>query len=186
VYEALLADLPASAIGIYGCSAGALLTAQCIAQFLAQDLPLPGGISMLCGTGLLPVGDSAFTAGALSGERLEDDATAGDAVLQVIKNYLGTTAPDDRRVTPGNDPEVIGRFPPSQLIAGSRDFAASGVSTMHRRLVAAGVDAELFLFDGLWHAFQIFPDLPESTEVYGLLARFFHRTLRANTRERGR
>jgi len=186
VYEALLADLPARAIGIYGCSAGALLTAQCIAQFLAHDLPVPGGISMLCGTGLLPVGDSAFMSGALSGERLEGDVTAGDAVLDVLQNYLRPLTHDDTRVFPGNDPEIIGRFPPSQLIAGSRDFAASGATTMHRRLVAAGVDAELFLFDGLWHAFHIFPDLPESTEVYDLLARFFRRTLSPHSPERGR
>ena len=141
---------------------------------------------MLCGAGLLPYGDSAFTSSALSGERLDGDTTAGDAILHVLQTYLGPTAPDDPRLFPGNDPQVIGRFPPSLLISGSRDFAASGVTTMHRRLVAAGVDAELFLFDGLWHAFQIFPDLPESTEVYGLLARFFHRTLRANAPERGR
>jgi acetyl esterase/lipase len=186
VYEALLADVPASAIGIYGCSAGALLTAQCMAQFLAHGLPLPGGISMLCGTGLLPVGDSAFTAGALSGEQIDGDPAAGEAIALVLKNYFGTTPLDDRRVTPGSDPDVISRFPPSQLIAGSRDFAASGATTMHRRLIAHGVDAELFLFDGLWHAFQIFPDLPESIEVYGLLARFFNRTLVAKAPERGR
>jgi acetyl esterase/lipase len=52
---------------------------------------------------------------------------------------------------------------------------------MHRRLVAQGVDAELFMFDGLWHAFHVFPDLPESIEVYGLLARFFHRTLKPSS-----
>jgi acetyl esterase/lipase len=186
VYEALLAGVPARAIGIYGCSAGALLAAQCVAQFLAHGLPLPGGISMLCGTGLLPVGDSAFTSGALSGEQLDGDATAGDAIMQVLKNYFGATPPDDPRVFPGSDTRVISQFPPSQFIAGTRDFAASGVTTMHRRLIAHGVDAELFLFDGLWHAFQIFPDLPESTEVYGLLARFFNRTLSAKAQERGR
>jgi acetyl esterase/lipase len=157
-----------------------------MAQFLAHGLPLPGGISMLCGTGLLPVGDSAFTAGALSGEQIDGDPAAGEAIALVLKNYFGTTPLDDRRVTPGSDPDVISRFPPSQLIAGSRDFAASGATTMHRRLIAHGVDAELFLFDGLWHAFQIFPDLPESIEVYGLLARFFNRTLVAKAPERGR
>ena len=53
---------------------------------------------------------------------------------------------------------------------------------MHRRLIAQRVDAEFFLFDGLWHAFHIFPDLPESAEVYGLLARFFERRLVPLTR----
>jgi monoterpene epsilon-lactone hydrolase len=182
VYEALLADTPARAIGIYGCSAGAILTAQCIAQFLRRGLELPGSIAMLCGAGLLELGDSAFTSMALSGEQLDGDATDADTVLHTLRNYLKDVAFDDPRVAPGVDPRIIGRFPPSLLIAGSRDFAASSVTTMHRRLVAQRVHAELFLFDGLWHAFHIFPDLPESQEVYGLLADFFDRTLSTRTK----
>jgi monoterpene epsilon-lactone hydrolase len=178
VYEALLAAaVPAQAIGIYGCSAGAFLTAQCMAQFLERGLPLPGGIAMLGGGGLLPQGDSAFTSSSLSGDTLDDDATVEDLSAGVLRNYLGDVAVDDPRAFPGVSPHLIARFPPSLLIAGSRDFAASSVTTLHRRLVAKGVPAELFLFDGLWHAFHIFPDLPESMEVYGLLAGFFERTL---------
>ena len=177
VYEALLATTPARSIGIYGCSAGAILTAQCVAQFLELGLPLPGGIAMLGGAGLMPSGDSVFTAQALSGEQPENDAVEVDAVLSPLRPYFNGVAIDGPRVTPGSHPEVLSKFPPSLLIAGSRDFAASSVATMHRRLVAQHVDAELFVFDGLWHAFHIFPDLPESNEVYGLLARFFARTL---------
>ena len=64
VYEALLATTPARSIGMYGCSAGAILAAQSVAQFLGRGLPLPGGIAMLGGAGLMPYGDSAFTAQA--------------------------------------------------------------------------------------------------------------------------
>ena len=47
----------------------------------------------------------------------------------------------------------------------------------HRRLAAAGVESELHLFDGLPHAFFVWPDMPESTEAYGLIASFFDRHL---------
>lgn len=181
VYEALLASTPARAIGMFGCSAGAILTGQCMAQFLHHDLPLPGGIAMISGAGLLPMGDSAYTSRALSGERSNTDINDTDVPMSVLWNYLQGTAVDDPRVAPGIDSRILDRFPPSLLIAGSRDFAASSVTTMHRRLVAQQVDSELFLFDGMWHAFHIFPDLPESTEVYGLLARFFDRTLTPRT-----
>ncbi len=181
VYQALLPAVPARAIGFYGCSAGAFLTAQCIAQFLERGLPLPGGIAMIGGGGLMPLGDSAFTASALSGERPDDDGVADGMPINVLRNYLGDVASDDPRVFPGASPELVARFPPTLLITASRDFAASSVTTMHRRLIAQRVDAELFLFDGLWHAFHIFPDLPESMEVYGLLAHFFDRTLTART-----
>jgi monoterpene epsilon-lactone hydrolase len=44
---------------------------------------------------------------------------------------------------------------------------------MHRKLRSAGVEAELFLFDGLWHAFIMMPNLPESREAYAIVAGFF-------------
>ncbi|MDE0192225.1 MAG: alpha/beta hydrolase fold domain-containing protein, partial [Gammaproteobacteria bacterium] len=46
VYRAMLADYDAGSIGIYGCSAGAMLTAQTVAYLLRNDLPLPGGIGL--------------------------------------------------------------------------------------------------------------------------------------------
>lgn len=177
VYEALLNDVSADTIGIYGCSAGAILAAQCMAQFLQRRLPLPGGIAMLCGAGLLPFGDSSFTASALCGERPDGDGSGDDIAMLQLQTYLKDIALDDPRVAPGLSPEILSKFPPPLLISGSRDFTASSVTTMHRRLVAQHVYAEMFLFDGLWHAFHVVPDLPESNEVYGLLADFFDRTL---------
>lgn len=59
----------------------------------------------------------------------------------------------------------------------SRDFTASSLSVMQRRLVAAGRSAELVLFDGMWHLFFVDPDLPESREAYAVVADFFDRKL---------
>ena len=33
------------------------------------------------------------------------------------------------------------------------------------------------MFDGLWHAFQVFPELPETQEAHRLMSEFFDRTL---------
>lgn len=183
VYQALLASVPAKSIGVYGCSAGAILTAQCMVQFRERNLPLPGGIALLGGAGLLPFGDSAYTSSALCGEHLDEEPDDGNGVMNLIQAYLGDTPLDDPKVVPGESAQILGQFPPTLLIAGSRDFSASSVTTMHRRLVAQKVPAELFIFDGLWHAFHIFPDLPESIEVYGLLADFFERKLSAGDPE---
>ena len=48
VYRAMLEDYEAANIGIYGCSAGAMLTAQTVAYILQHDLPLPGAIGLFC------------------------------------------------------------------------------------------------------------------------------------------
>ncbi len=49
VYRALLKNYPAANIGIYGCSAGGIITAQSIAWFDVHSLPLPGAIGTFCG-----------------------------------------------------------------------------------------------------------------------------------------
>lgn len=36
-----------------------------------------------------------------------------------------------------------------------------------------GVDAELHVWDGMWHAFFIDPDLPESQQAYRVIVSFF-------------
>ena len=58
-----------------------------------------------------------------------------------------------------------------------RDFMASAQTTMQRRLAAAGVPVEGYLFDGMPHAFVVWAELPEAQEAYRLIARFFDRHL---------
>lgn len=172
VYQALLRELPASKIGIYGCSAGGMLTAQTTARLIAEKMPLPGAITMLCGAGLDMLGDSSQTTGELTG-KLDEQAPAGLAHLP----YFSSCDVGDPLVFPGNHPEVMAEFPPSLLVSGTRDFAASSVSTMHRRLLAAGAHAELLIFDGMWHAFHMATTLPEAKETFSVMARFFDQHL---------
>ena len=117
---------------------------------------------------------SVFLAPALEGLA----EPGGQLQLSGLGYFDGASA-DDPCVFPGAHPEVLRQFPPTLLIAGSRDFAASSVTHFHLGLDAAGADARLYLFDGLWHAFQIFADLPESQPVYRIMAGFFDRCLAA-------
>ncbi|OYU33597.1 alpha/beta hydrolase [Novosphingobium sp. PASSN1] len=172
VFDALCRELPPSRIGIYGCSAGGVLTAQTTARLLRDGKPLPGAIAMLCGTGLEMTGDSAMSAGPLNGE----PASAAPN-LAALPYFSGCEARDPL-VFPGNHPDVLADFPPSLLVTGTRDFAASSVATMHRRLLAARAEAELLLFDGMGHAFHMATTLPEARETFAAMSRFFGRHLR--------
>ena len=44
-------------------------------------------------------------------------------------------------------------------------------------LTAAGVDAELHVWDGMWHSFFSDPETPEAREAYAAMVRFFDRRL---------
>lgn len=173
VWRALLERHAPSALGVYGCSAGAILTAQSTAWTLKHDLPAPGALAMLGGGAGELGGDAPWLGSSLTGE----DASPGEPVSLAALPYFAGAAWDDGCVSPAADPGLLRRFPPTLLIAGGRDFAASSVTDLHLRLDQAGVDARLYVFDGLWHAFHIFPRLPESRRVYQIMARFFDRTL---------
>ena len=167
-YRAIVATTPATMVAIYGCSAGGMLTAQAIARIVSEGLPVPGAVAMLHGTGLDFAGDSAAVSAILNGE---SEAIAAPTIRDMP--YFGSADLGDPLVLPGTDPETLRAFPPALLVTGTRDFAASACSVMHRRLVGAGIDARLIHFDGLWHAHHMDVTLPESRETFRLLASFF-------------
>jgi acetyl esterase/lipase len=123
---------------------------------------------MLCGTGLDMLGDSAASAATFAGT----PEPADQPTLSDLPYFTGADIADPL-LFPGNHTEILARFPPSLFITGTRDIAASSVTTMHRRLVAAGADASLLHFDGMWHAFHMATTLPESRETFAAMARFF-------------
>lgn len=168
VYRALLRHMSAIRIGIYGCSAGGALTAQTIARLIGEGDPLPGAAVMLCGTGLDMQGDSVATANPLTGQ---DEAS--EPVELTTLPYFLTANIADALCLPGNHPDTLAKFPPSLLVTGTRDFAASSVMTMHRRLKASGAHAELLCFDGMWHAFHMATTLPEARETFAAMDQFF-------------
>jgi epsilon-lactone hydrolase len=170
VYRELLKSHHPEDIGIYGCSAGGILAAESVAWFSSHGLPTPGAIATLCATGAEIDGDSAYLAPMLSGAPIP---AGGHPLLLTSLPYFQGVDPQDPLAFPIVSPRVLARFPPTLLIAGNRDFSASSLTLMHRRLRAVGVEAELYLFDGLWHAFVVDSSLPESREVYGIVARFF-------------
>jgi len=175
VYKALLGRYRPARIGIYGCSAGGVITAQSVAWFQTHDLPRPGAIATMCGTGSDFRGDSLFLAAAATGQPVPPASAA--AMRGIPSAYMAKTALSDPMAYPDASDAVLRRFPPTLLLAGGRDFSASALTAMHRRLAALDVPSDLFLFDGMWHAFFVWPDMPESREAYRLIAGFFDRRL---------
>lgn len=171
-FRGLLASQSAKSVGVFGCSAGAMLCAQLMARLIAEGDPLPGAIAMLHGAALDFEGDSTQLAAYLNGT-----PPARQPFSMADLPYLASADPTDPLVLPANHPAVLAKFPPSLSITGTRDFAASPVTMTHRRLLMAGAEANLVMFDGLWHAHHVDTELPESQEVFALLARFFKERL---------
>lgn len=166
VYRALLETYRPQGMGIFGCSAGGLLTAQSLAWFEKERLPMPGAGGIFCASG---------------------DARWGGDSWNWQKPLLGLAAPptlDERFYYGGHDLTdplmspiqslaMLSRFPPILLITATRAAELSSAVTTHRLLVKAGVDADLHVWDGLSHAFYYDSDLPESREAFQVMAKFF-------------
>ncbi|KAA1189605.1 alpha/beta hydrolase [Pseudohalioglobus sediminis] len=164
VYRHLLQTYAPENIGIFGCSAGGLLTAQSVAWFDANDLPQPGAIGIFCsGAGQYGTGDAAVITRAFGTALGEDGEVA----------YFEGQDLGDPLVLPQDHPALLARFPPTLLITSTRDGALSTAAITHQRLVGAGVRANLHVYEGLHHFFFADTDLPESEHLFQVIARFF-------------
>ena len=176
VYKALLQDYPPENIGIYGSSAGATITAQCIARFLHVGLPLPGAVGLLAGGAYYWLqGDSGIIGVALASIEMP--------TLQSYQ-YFSAINEDNLEAFPGGSPEVMQKFPPTLLATSTRDPALSGVVQTHNELVRQGVEAQLHIWDGLGHTFHYDADLLESRNLYAVLINFFKKQLSSESLNR--
>ena len=70
-------------------------------------------------------------------------------------------------------------FPPTILIAGTRDLFLSNTIRAHRKMRRAGVTAELHVYEGQSHGGYLasFPS-PESMDALNEIAQFFNKHLK--------
>ncbi len=175
VYREILKQYQPQHIGIYGCSAGGMLTAMSIAWFQKVHLPNPSAIGVLCASvGDLGGGDASYITGPLNGYP-PPAARPPSGGQRNAPGYLSNVDPKDPLAYPINSPELIAKFPPTLLVTSTRGMEFSSAINSNNALVRAGVEAELHVWDGLPHAFWYNSDLPESREVYNVIARFFDR-----------
>jgi epsilon-lactone hydrolase len=173
VYKELLKTYKPHCIGIFGTSAGAILTGEVTIRLKQLGLPLPGALGIF--------------------STLADYSRVGDArQLFTLNGFPGQLEPIDAQHLPGDqyvrntdrkDPVLsplyadLHSLPPSLLVSSTRDLLLSDTALFHRALLRAGNDSELVIFEALPHAFWYHFQLPETREALELMARFFERKL---------
>src|SRR6266567_1538815 len=173
VFKELLKTYKPDSIGIFGTSAGAILTAEVVVRLKQLGLPLPAALGIFSGLAdFSRPGDARqiFTLNGLPG-----------GLEPVDPNHL----PDDQYVgkTDRQDPVLSPIFadlhgmPASLLVTSTRDLLLSDTATFHRALLGAGDDAQLVVFEALPHAFWYHFQLPETKEALELMAKFFDERL---------
>jgi len=169
VYKELLKTYKPHCIGIFGTSAGAILTAEVTIRLKQLGLPLPGALGIFSG--------------------LADFSRPGDSrQLFTLNGFPGQLQPVDPKHLP--DDQYVGRtdrkdpvlsplyadlrgMPPTLLVTSTRDLLLSDTTIFHRALLHAGDDAQLVVFEALPHAFWYHFQLPETREALEMMAKFF-------------
>lgn len=174
VYKELLKSYKPQSIGIFGTSAGAILTAEATVRFKQLGLPLPGALGIFSGLAdFSQVGD-ARQLFALNG--LPGQMEPIDSYHLPDEQYVGKTDRKDQVLSP-MFADLHG-MPPSLLVTSTRDLLLSDTALFHRALLRAGDDSQLVVFEALPHAFWYHFQLPETREALELMARFLGQKLK--------
>lgn len=173
VYRTLIRGEDRRRFGVYGTSAGGNLVVSMLLQARAQGLPMPGAAALVSPwSDIGPVGDSLGTNAVI-----DPTLVHYHGLLQAAAElYAHGTSLRDPRVSPVYG--SFGRwFPPTLLLSGSRDLLLSGTTRLQQRLVEAGAETEMQLFEAMWHDFPVSYGVPEAAAGWQQVARFLDRRL---------
>jgi epsilon-lactone hydrolase len=168
VYKELLKTYQPRNVGVFGTSAGGILTAEVTVRLKQLGLPLPGALGIFSALAdFSQVGDARqfFTLNGFPGQlRPTDTAHLPD------DQYVGKTNRKDPVLSPLY--ADLQGMPPSLLVTSTRDLLLSDTAIFHRALLRAGNDSQLIVFEALPHAFWYHFQLPETREALELMAKF--------------
>jgi hypothetical protein len=168
-YRELLKTYKPRDIGMFGISGGCSLLQTTLLWLPEQKLPFPGAVGLLSCAGAGDAGDTWFL---------------DDGIDPIQSLYLFPARPPRRPVDlsvprkPGDPPrtplegDIPKGYPPAYLLAGTRDMSLSETVLLHRKLRNSGIEADLNVFEGMWHGFDDDTETPESREALTDLARF--------------
>jgi monoterpene epsilon-lactone hydrolase len=173
VYKELLKTYQPRSIGIFGTSAGAILTGEVAVKLKQSGLPLPAALGMFSTL-------ADFSRPSDSQQLFSLNGFSGDIAPQNSdrphdERYVGKTDPKDPVLSP-LFADIHG-FPPCLLVTSTRDLLLSNTSIFHRALLRAGVNSQLVVFEALPHAFWYHFQLPETKEALQIMANFFDRNV---------
>lgn len=167
VYRELLSTHAPNDIGIYGTSAGAILTAETAVRIRQLGLPMPAVLGIFSGWGdFAKAGDSLALFGlqGLAGSLMPHGPGA------LMPEYVGQTDATNPVLSPIH--ADLRGMPPTLFLTSTRDMLLSGTVMLHQAFLDAGVDARLEVFEGLPHAFWLDASIPESRAANERMARF--------------
>lgn len=172
VYKEMLKTHSPQHIAMYGDSAGGGTLMSAVLKIRDDGLPMPAVLGLIS-----PWADITKTG---------DSYTLNEGA-DIILHYEGNLVDSARTYARGQDlkhPSIsplyadFGKgFPPAYISSGTRDLLLSIAVQLQRKLLDAGIENQLIVYEGMWHVFQELPDptIPEAKTAWRDMAVFFER-----------
>jgi epsilon-lactone hydrolase len=153
-------------IAIGGDSAGGGLAVAALVRLRDEGVALPAAAFVLSPwVDLTLAGDSMVTHASL------DPLTTEADLRHAAGLYLAGLAPADPRASPLF--ADLSDLPPLLVQVGGLEILRSDATRLAEKVDAAGGEARLEIWDGLWHVFHFWEaELPEARQAFGQIATF--------------
>jgi monoterpene epsilon-lactone hydrolase len=168
VYEALLRRPEARSLALAGESAGGGLVLAMLLRASAAGLPMPKAVALMS-----PWADLSKTGDTLTTLAGVDPGLDYELNLEpAARAYAGGQDLRSPLVSPLYA-AFPANFPPTLIGTGTRDLFLSDCARLSTKMRQAGIQAELRVWEGLWHVFEFYADIPEGSaslkEIAGYL-----------------
>lgn len=154
VYQQLLATHPAEKIAIFGASAGGGLAASVCLAAQQRGLPMPAAVVLNTPwSDLSKTGDSYY-----SNDGVDPTLSSYDTGLGAMALLYANGEDLKHPMLSPVYADYSNGFPPAMLITGTRDLLLSCTVRLHRALRDANIEADLHVFESMWHGFGAVPE----------------------------
>jgi monoterpene epsilon-lactone hydrolase len=175
VWQEVTKDQSAIKTVLFGTSAGGNITLATVLKLKELGEPLPGAV--FAGTPATDLENTTDTWYTLEG--LDPLGKREGLIAATFNLYASGEDLSSPLLSPVNGD--LKDFPPTILISGTRDLLLSDTVRMHRALRAAGVTADLHVYDGQAHGDymqNLIRHVPEAEDAQRELFEFFDRHLK--------
>jgi acetyl esterase/lipase len=175
-YREIIKEVAPDRIGAFGISAGGTLILAMTLKVRDEGIPMPGALASITpATDMTGRGDAYGTVDGL------DPVLATKNLPHVAEAYASDADLTNPLISPVYA-KYSQSFPPTLIQTGTRDLLLSDCVRLHRAMKDGGVDVELSVWEGMWHGFQVIPDIsfPEAKAGFREIADFFDRALQLN------
>ncbi|MGI9352064.1 MAG: alpha/beta hydrolase [Rhizobiaceae bacterium] len=150
-----------------GESAGGNLALSLVHRLRKQGKPVPKAIALFS-----PAVDLSHHGDSAKADR--DPFLLASRIPEARKAYIPELNPVNPEISPIYGPFDT-EFPPTLITTGTRDLLLSGCTRLARVMREAGAHVDLRVWEGMWHVFEFYPDIPEAEASLSEVAEFLNR-----------